>query len=134
MHPRHRSDHHQAGGDANADRERLFRGRLEPRNGGNDIEPRAHGSLGIVLVRAGIAEIGQYPVAPEIGKEAVRGERDTGAGGLKGIDHGAHVFRIESGRQSSRAHQIADHHGQVTALGSQPWGSSRSAHLLRLRS
>ena len=93
-------------------------GVFEPGNGGNDIERRAHGSLGIVLVRTGIAEIGQYPVAPEIGKEAVKGERDTGAGGLKGIDHGAHVLWIESGRQSSRAHQIADHHGQVTALGS----------------
>src|SRR4029077_14529526 len=56
------TDHHQAGGDANADRERLFRARLEPRNGGNNIERRAHGSLRIVLVRTGIAEIGQYPV------------------------------------------------------------------------
>ena len=67
------ADHHQAGGDANADRERLFRVRLEPCNSGDDIEPRAHGSLGIVLVRTRIAEIGQYPVAPEIGKEAVIG-------------------------------------------------------------
>ena len=49
------------------------RARLEPCNSGNDVEPCAHGSLGIVLVRAGIAEIGQYPVAPEIGKEAVKG-------------------------------------------------------------
>ena len=67
------ADHHQAGGDANADRERLVRARLEPCNSSSDIEPRAHGSLGIVLVRAGIAEIDQYPVAPEIGKEAVKG-------------------------------------------------------------
>ena len=74
MHPRTAiADHHQAGGDANADRERLVRVRLEPCNSGSDIEPCAHGSLGIVLVRAGIAEIGQYPVAPEIGKEAVKG-------------------------------------------------------------
>ena len=34
-----------------------------------------------------------------------------------GVNHGAHVLRIESGRQGSRAHQIADHHGEVTALG-----------------
>src|SRR6185312_16997799 len=89
------ADHPQAGGDADADRERFFRARLEPRNSGNDIERRAHGSLGIVLMRAGIAEIGQYPVTPEVGKEAVKGERDTGAGGLKGIDQGAHVLWIE---------------------------------------
>jgi hypothetical protein len=67
------TDHHQASGDANADRERLFRVRLELCNSGGDIECRAHGSLGIVFVRAGIAEIGQYAVAPEIGKEAVIG-------------------------------------------------------------
>ena len=67
------ADHHQAGGDANANRERFSSTRLKPRNSGNDIKRRAHGSLGIVLVRAGIAEIGQYPVAPEIGKEAIIG-------------------------------------------------------------
>ena len=67
------ADHHQAGGDANADRERFRGARLEPRNSGNDIEPRPHGSLGIVFVRDGIAEISQYPVATELGEEAVVG-------------------------------------------------------------
>ena len=42
-------------------------------NSGNDIEPRPHGSLGIVFVREGIAEIDQYPVASELGEEAVIG-------------------------------------------------------------
>ena len=63
------ADHHQAGGDSNADRERLSGARLEPSDSGNDIEPRPHGSLGIVLVRAGIAEIGEYSVPPEIRKK-----------------------------------------------------------------
>ena len=65
------ADHHQAGRDADADRERFRGARLEPPNRGNDIEARSHGSLGIVFVRAGIAEIGQYSVAPELGKKAV---------------------------------------------------------------
>jgi len=111
------ADHHQTGRDADADRERFRGARLEPRNRGNDIEARPHGSLGIVFVRAGIAEIGQYSVAPELGKEAVISSRNTGAGGVIGIDHGAHVLRIEAGRQGGRAHQIADHHGEVTAFG-----------------
>ncbi|HYP36152.1 MAG TPA: hypothetical protein VEQ62_07410 [Stellaceae bacterium] len=110
------ADHHHAGRDANANRERFPGARLESRNRGNDIEPRPDGSLGIVFVREGIAEIGQYSVAPELGEEAVIGPRDTGAGGVIGVDHGAHVLWIESGRQGSRAHQIADHHGEVTAL------------------
>src|SRR6476620_10455390 len=67
------ADHHQAGGDANSDRERLFRARLEPCNSRNDIERRAHSSLGIVFVRAGIVEIGQYPVAPKIGTSKASG-------------------------------------------------------------
>jgi hypothetical protein len=67
------ADHHQAGGYANADRERFFRRRLQPCNSGSDIEGHANGSLGIVLVRTGITEIGQYSVAPEIGKETVKG-------------------------------------------------------------
>ena len=60
--------------------------------------PRPHGSLGIVFVREGIAEIGQYSVAPKLGEEAVIGSRDAGAGGVIGIDHAAHVLRIEAGR------------------------------------
>jgi hypothetical protein len=92
------ADHHYASRDADAHRERFRGARLESGNSGNDIKPRPHCSLGIVFVRAGIAEIGQYPVAPELGEEAVIGSRDTGAGGVIAIDHGAHVFRIELDR------------------------------------
>src|SRR6476469_8225844 len=63
--------HHQTGCDANAHREGFLGARLKPRNGGNDIKPRPHGSLGIVFMRAGIAEIGQYPVASKVGQETV---------------------------------------------------------------
>src|SRR5262249_17675142 len=72
------ADHHHAARDADANRERFRGARLEPPNRGNDIEPRPHGSLGIVFVRAGIAEIGQYSVAPELGKEAIISSRNTG--------------------------------------------------------
>ena len=98
------ADHHHAGRDADADRERFRGARLESRNRGNDIEPCPHGSLGIVFVRDWITEISQYPVAPKFSEEAVIGSRDTGAGGVIGIDHRAHVLRIESGRQGGRAH------------------------------
>jgi hypothetical protein len=45
------ADHHHAGRDANANRERFRGARLEPRNSGNDIEPSPHGSFGVVFVR-----------------------------------------------------------------------------------
>ena len=65
------ADHHHARRDADANRERLRGARLEPANSGNDIEPRPHGSLGIVFVRARISEIGYYTVAPKFGEKAV---------------------------------------------------------------
>ncbi len=110
------ADHHQAGRDSDADCKRFCGARLQPRNRGNDIQSRPHGSLGIVFVRARIAEIGQYPVASKIPDEAVIGQHDTGACGVIGIHHRVHVLRIESGRQRSGAHQIADHHREVTAF------------------
>src|SRR5262249_7294094 len=92
------ADHHYAGRDANANRERFRGARLESAYSSNDIEPRLHGSLGIVFVRDWITEISQYPVAPELGQEAVIGSHDTSAGGVVGVDHGAHGLRIESDR------------------------------------
>src|SRR5262249_20950365 len=92
------ADHYDAARDADANRERVPGARLELGNGGNDIEPRPHGSFGIVFMREGIAEIGEYSVAPELGKEAVIRSRNTGAGGMIRIDHSAHVLRIESRR------------------------------------
>src|SRR5262249_29644869 len=77
-------DHHHAGRDANANRERFRGARLESAYSSNDIEPRPHGSLGIVFVRDWITEISQYPVAPELGQEAVIGSHDAGAGGVVG--------------------------------------------------
>ena len=92
------TDHDQAGRDANPNRQRLRGTRLKSRNGGNDIEPCPHGSLSIVFVRARIAEIGQYPVAPKLTNEALIGQHDPGAGGVIGIQHRVHVLRIEAGR------------------------------------
>ena len=46
-----------------------------------DIESRPHGSRGIVFVRD---DISQYPVAPELGEDAVIGSRNTGTGDVIG--------------------------------------------------
>src|SRR5215831_2359115 len=67
------TNHHQTGCDANADREWFRSACLESRNSGNNIKSRPHGSLSIVLVRAGVAKIGQYPIAAKIPDETVIG-------------------------------------------------------------
>ena len=83
--------------------ERLGGPRLEPRGTLDDVERRAHGSLGIVLVSARMAEIRQNAVAAKIAEEAVVGLYDPRAGGVKGIEDGSRIFRIEPGRQRRRS-------------------------------
>src|SRR5262249_62413318 len=51
------TDHHHAGRDPNANRERFGGARLESRNCGDDIEPRPHGSLALALLPAPIASL-----------------------------------------------------------------------------
>ena len=48
-----------------------------------------------------------------------------------GADDVAQVFRIETGRQAGRTDQVAEHHGELTALGGRRF--CRHIELLRLR-
>lgn len=64
----------ETGGDTHAGLERLTGGRLQPGNGGDHVETGAHRTLGIVLVRAPEAEIGQDAVAHEFANRPLVGE------------------------------------------------------------
>ena len=86
----------ESGGDADAHLQRLARRRLQAADGGDDLQAGPHGALGFVLVGARIAEIGEQPVAHELGDEAVMARDDVSAGGLVGANHVAHVLRIEA--------------------------------------
>src|SRR5262249_56597519 len=90
------ADPYQAGRDADANREQFPRARLELGNGGNDIEPRPHGSLGIVFVRDCIAEISQDPLRPELREPADIGSRHKCATAWISMRHEAHILRIAS--------------------------------------
>jgi hypothetical protein len=65
------ADHHQAGVDSDPAREGLpeRRGQLPDRV--DQLEPRAHGALGVVLVRPRIAEVSEHAIAHELGDVAV---------------------------------------------------------------
>ena len=82
--------------------------------------PGSHGALRVILVRAGIAEIGEYAVADKPGDAAVVIGNDPRAGGPIGADHLPHVLGIKASRELSRAYQIAEHHGEVASLGITP--------------
>ena len=100
-------------------RRRLQRGVDICPESGHRIDERergAHRLFYIVLLRAGIAEIGEYSVADKPGDNAVISGNDPRASGPIGTDHLPHVLGIEARRKRSRAYQIAEHNGEVASL------------------
>ena len=64
------ADDHDPGRDAHPHMQRRAGRRLQLRRGLDDREPGPHRALGVVLVRLGIAEIGEHAVAHVFGDEA----------------------------------------------------------------
>ena len=96
-------------------------GRSELADRVDDGEPGADRPLGVVLVRLGIAEIDQHPVAHVLGDKP--GEADNGVGdaAVIGADDLAQILWIVARRQRRRADQIAEHHGQLAPLRPRWW-------------
>ncbi len=108
------ADHHQPGGDADA----RGQGAVADRGHcGSDREPGANRALDAVLMRLGIAEIGQHPVAHELGEEPVEAGDDAGAGILILPQQAPQILGIEPRRQLGRAGEIAEHHRHLAPLG-----------------
>ncbi len=81
-----------------------------------DCECRAHRALGIVLVRNRIAEQRHQPVAELLGDMPAH-LRHRRRGGIEiGADEIAPFLGVEPRGDAGRIHQIAEHHGEVTAL------------------
>src|SRR5262249_12965011 len=73
--------------------------------------------FGVILMRLGVAEIDQHAVAEIFGDKAgvaADGFPDTA---MIGADHFAQVLWVVARRQRRRAHQVAEHHGSLPALG-----------------
>ena len=111
------ADHDDAGRDADADLEIFIRPRFELRDDGRDVEAGPDRTLGVLLMGARKAEIGQHAIAHEFGDEAVIARDRARTGVLIGANDLAHVLRIEPGRQRGRADEIAEHDGELATLG-----------------
>ncbi|MGA7489125.1 MAG: hypothetical protein WBW74_19555 [Xanthobacteraceae bacterium] len=83
----------------------------------DEREPGLHGALGIILVGVGIAEIGEHAVAHVLGDEPAVALDQRRAAAMIGADDPSHVLRIEPLRHRSRAHEVAEHHGELPPLG-----------------
>ena len=82
-----------------------------------DAERGAYRPLRVVLVRARIAEVGEDAVAHQPRDDAVVPLDDLGAVLPVRLDHFGELFRIEAQRQARRLHDVAEHHGELAALG-----------------
>jgi hypothetical protein len=77
----------------------------------------SYGALGVVLVGAGISKIGEHPVAHIARNEPAEAFDRPGNAAVIRADDPAQILRIEPRQQCRRAHQIAEHHGQLPPLG-----------------
>jgi hypothetical protein len=107
-----------AGRDAHAGLQPHLGAGLEPTDRLDQLKPGAHRPLGIVLVRFRPAEVGEHPVAQELGKVSLEPADDIRAGRLIAPHHLAQILGIEPRRQLGRADEVAEQHGQLAALGS----------------
>jgi hypothetical protein len=83
----------------------------------DDVETRPHRTLGLVLMGARVAEIDEDAVAHVLRDKAVIAPDRRAAPALIRRDHIAQIFGVHRGGERSRSHQVAKHHGQLTALG-----------------
>src|SRR5262249_46995247 len=110
--------HHRAGRDANAHCQRGVEIGPQISYSVDQREPGAHALRGVILVRLGIAEIDENAIAHVAGDDALIATDDLRDATVISTDHSAQVLRIEAGRKRRRAHQVANHHSEMTPLGS----------------
>ena len=115
------TDHDQPRVDTYPDGQRHARprrgARAERLERGHDAESRAHRAGAVILVRPREAEVSEESVAQVLRDVAVEAADHVGAGALVGAHHLAQFLGIETGRKLRRAHQIAEHDGELPALG-----------------
>ena len=68
-------------------------------------------------MRLRVAEVNEKPVAEVLGDVPLVARDDLGAGRLIGADDLSEVLRVQPGGERRRADQVAEHHGELAALG-----------------
>ena len=111
------ADHDDAGRYADADLQRLTGGSFELPGDRRDFQRRPDRPFGVFFMGAREAEIGENAVAHEFRDKPVVARHRARTGVLVAADDIAHVLGIEPRRQRGRADEIAEHHGELPALG-----------------
>ena len=83
----------------------------------DQLQPRPHRPLGVILMGLRIAEINQHAVAHVFRHEAAEAAHGLGDAFLIGRNDLAQVLRVHAGRERRRADQVREHHRDLAALG-----------------
>jgi len=93
------------------------RARLERANRCDRFQASLYGSLGIVLMREGIAKIHQNTVAHVSRHESIKPVHSLGDAFLMRKNDPAQVFRVHVGGERRRANQVGEHYRDLAPLG-----------------
>ena len=83
----------------------------------DQLQPRPHRPLGVVLMRLRIAEIDQHAVAHVFRHEAAEAAHGLGDAFLIGRNDLAQVLGVHAGGERRRTDQVREHHRDLAALG-----------------
>ncbi len=107
---------HEAAGDADAHRDVRQVGQLERGQPRDDVERRADGALGLVLVRHRVAEEGDDAVAQALEDVAFVARHAVGARLFVDVDDALQGFGVDAAGDLGEAHHVAEQHGQRAPL------------------
>jgi hypothetical protein len=94
---------------------------------GDQLQPRAHGSLGFVFVSLGVAEVDQHAIAHVFGHEPSQALHGLCYALLIGRNDLAKILRVHSRRECRRADEVREHDCDLATLGPVLGSNARSS-------
>ena len=83
----------------------------------DQLQPRPHRSLGVVLMGLRIAEVHEHAVAHVLRDEPAEAAHGLGDALLIGRNDLAQVLRVHAGGECRRTDEVREHHRDLAALG-----------------
>ena len=127
------ADDHQSRGNTDA----RLQGRvgLQVTYSRDQLQPRAHGPLGVVFMGLGVPEVDEDAIAHVLRDEPAEATHGLCDALLIGRNDLAQVLRVHARRERRRADKVREHHRHLTALGTVFWSVrlGRSAWCRRQR-
>src|SRR5438105_4884921 len=89
---------------------------IQVSHGSEDTQTRSYCSLGIIFVCLGIAKVHEKSIPEQLGDMPIVALDNVGTHPLICTHHVTPVFRVELAGESSRVHQITEHHRELPSF------------------